>query len=193
MHHHRQQLWQQIVTEVQEHYQNLGQDEKDWLSPKLSAIADLQGRLNDLFVTADGEHHCRACAGGCCHAGHNHMTLVNLLHYVARQQPLPAPDFRQSCPFLGAQGCLLPPSRRPYNCISFNCDIIESCWSDADLKQFYRIESELRRHYLTLARRYAGAAMTGLLLQYARLQGRSFFYLLPATKPKDLCHDDLEF
>lgn len=192
MHHQRQQLWQQIVTEVQDQYQNLGQDEKDWLEPKLHAIADLQERLNTLFIKCNGEQHCRECAGGCCHAGHNHMTLVNLLQYICRQQQLPAPDFQQSCPFLGAQGCLLPPSRRPYNCISFNCDIIESCLSAADLKQFYRIEGELRRHYLALARRYAGAAMTGLLLQCGRLQGRSFFYLLPAPMPKDLCHHDIE-
>ncbi|MFO7811419.1 MAG: hypothetical protein R6V21_00470 [Pelovirga sp.] len=193
MHHHRQQLWQQIVTEVQDHYQNLGQEEKDRLEPRLRAIADLQGRLTNLFEKADGDQHCRECAGGCCHAGHNHMTLVNLLQYVCRQQPLPAADFQQSCPFLGAEGCLLPPSRRPYNCISFNCDTIESRLSAADLKQFYQVEGELRQHYLAVARRYAGAAMTGLLLQYGRLQGRSFFYLLPAAMPKDVCHEDTEF
>ncbi len=193
MHHQRQQLWQQIVSEVQDQYQTLGQDEKHWLGSRLHLIAYLQGRLNTLFARADGEQHCRECAGGCCHAGHNHMTLVTLLQYVCRQEPLPAADFQQSCPFLGAQGCLLPASRRPYNCISFNCDIIESCLSAAELRQFYRFEGELRQLYLAVARRYAGAAMTGLLLQYGRLQGRSFFHLLTAPMPKDVCHDDIEF
>jgi hypothetical protein len=193
MHYQRQQLWQQIVTEVQDQYQNLGQDEKNWLIPRLETIADLQRQLNNLFEKAGGKGHCRECAGGCCHAGHNHMTLVNLLQYVYHQQPLPAADFQQSCPFLGAEGCLLPVSRRPYNCISFNCDIIESSLSCADLNQFYRLEGELRQLYLAVARRYAGAAMTGLLLQYERLRERSFFYLLPAPMPKDECHDDIEF
>ena len=192
MHHHRQQMWTQIVTAAQDQYQHLGQDEKNWLEPRLRKIADLQQRLNRLFVAATGEQHCCDCAGGCCHAGHNHMTLINLLQYFFRQEQLPAADFQQSCPFLGANGCLLPASRRPYNCISFICDIIENSLPAADLKQFYQLEGELRQLYLAVAQRYAGAAMTGLLLQSARLQGRSFFYLLAAPMPKDGCHD-IEF
>jgi len=192
MHHDRQQLWIQIVTEVQDQCRNLGQDEKDWLKPRLREIAELQQRLNCLFEAAKGEQHCSHCAGGCCHAGHNHMTLINLLQYFFSQEQLPAADFQQSCPFLGANGCLLPVSRRPYNCISFICDIIEKSLPTEDLNQFYRLERKLRQLYLAVAQRYAGAAMTGLLLQSARLQGRSFFYLLAAPMPKDVYHD-IEF
>ncbi len=177
MSHHRQQMWEQIVAEVQDHYLNLGLEEKNWLEPRLREIADLQQQLNSLFNAVEGEQHCRDCAGGCCHAGHNHMTLANLLQYVCRQQPLPSTDFLQSCPFLGVRGCLLPVERRPYNCISFICDRIEEALSPPELTEFYRVEGELRELYLEIAQRYLGAAMTGLLLQYPRQQGRSVFQL----------------
>lgn len=177
MDHHRQQLWAQIITDAQDQYLALEQEEKDWLEPRLHEIADLQRQLNCLFLTARGEQHCCNCAGGCCHAGHNHMTLVNLLQYFSFRDQPPDPDFYRSCPFLGDRGCLLAVERRPYNCISFICDIIENSLSAADLNEFYRLEGELRRLYLVVAKRYEGAAMTGLLLQYRRLQGRSFFQL----------------
>ncbi len=176
MYRQRQQLWDQIVTEVTEQYRALGPDEKNWLQPRLLDIAALQRQLNCLFVTAAGEQHCAQCAGDCCSAGHNHMTLVNLLQYVNRQEQPPVPNFSCCCPFLGDLGCLLPAARRPYNCISFICDTIESSLDAEQAKEFYRLEARLRQLYLAVARRYQGAAMTGLLLQYRRLQGRSFFH-----------------
>jgi hypothetical protein len=177
MHHQRQQMWDQIIAEVQDQYLTLKQDEKNWLDSRLCEIADLQRQLNNLFKAADGEKHCRDCVGGCCHAGHNHMNLVNLLQFVSRHQQLPSADFQQSCPFLGVCGCLLPVERRPYNCISFICDIIENALPPQRLSEFYRVEGELRQLYLAVSQRYLGAAMTGLLLQYMRQQGRSFFEL----------------
>lgn len=180
MPHHRHQQWAQIVAEVKNQYPGLGRDEKNWLVPRLREIADLQRQLTLLFDAAGGEQHCRSCVGGCCHAGHNHMTLVNLLQYVSRQLPLPPADFKQNCPFLGANGCLLDVEYRPYNCISFICDIIETSLSSHQLVEFYRVEGVLRQHYLEVAQRYLGAAMTGLLLQHKRQQGRSVFQLKPA-------------
>lgn len=188
MTHHHQKLWEQIVSEVEEQYLILGQDEKNWLAPRVRRIADLQQQLNSLFQAADGEQHCCDCAGGCCHAGHNHMTLINLLQYIFRQQQLPPADFQQSCPFLGVCGCLLPVERRPYNCITFICDRIEGSLSPRQLSEFYRVEGELRQLYLAVAQRYLGAAMTGLLLQHKRRQGRSVFQIKPAPMPKERCH-----
>ncbi len=179
---YRQQLWAQIVTEARDQYLALKQNEKDWLEARLGKIAYLQQQLNHLFVAAKGEQHCQNCAGGCCHAGHNHMNLVNLLQYFSCQEQPPDADFYRNCPFLGDKGCLLSVGRRPYNCISFICDIIETSLSEKDLATFYRLEGELRRHYLAVAQRYEGAAMTGLLLQYRRLQERSFFQLKSGAK-----------
>ncbi len=109
------------------------------------------------------------------------MTLVNLLQFIHHQEEPPQPDFDQSCPFLGPRGCLLPASRRPYNCISFICDIIESALLENKLAEFYALEAGLRHLYLEIAGRYQGAAMTGVLLQQQRLQGHSFFTLKPAS------------
>ncbi|MFO7765295.1 MAG: hypothetical protein R6V33_02550 [Pelovirga sp.] len=175
MHQHRQQLWAQIVTEVVSQYQTLESAEKVWLQPMLHEIAALQQQLDRLFMTAAGEQHCARCAGDCCSAGHHHMTLVNLLQYISRQEQPPEPDFNLCCPFLADRGCVLPAARRPYNCISFICDIIESSLKAEQVTEFYRLEGRLRQLYLAVARRYQGAAMTGLLLQYGRLQGHSFF------------------
>lgn len=172
----RQQLWEQIVSQIEIEYQALDPAEKRWLQPTLQDIAELQQQLNSLFIIAAGEQHCAQCRGDCCSAGHNHMTLVNLLYYVSRQELPPVPDFSRCCPFLGNNGCLLPVACRPYNCISFICDIIESTLDSKQITEFYRLEADLRQLYLAVARRYQGAAMTGLLLQYNRLQGRLNFF-----------------
>lgn len=176
MHHNRQQLWEEIVSQVEIQYQALEQEEKAWLQPKLRDIADLQLQLNNLFMAAAGEQHCAHCAGDCCSAGHNHMTMVNLLQYLSRHEHPPLPDFDRRCPFLGDQGCLLSVAHRPYNCISFICDTIESTLGDEQIKYFYRIEARLRQLYFSVARRYRGAAMTGLFLQYDRLRGTPGFF-----------------
>lgn len=177
----RRQCWQQIVADVSAQFEALSAADKVWLEKRLIEIEALQRQLNDIFEAVEGTGHCAHCAGDCCARGHNHMTLVNLLQFIRHLEEPPAPDFDQSCPFLGPQGCLLPAGRRPYNCISFICDIIESVLPDNKLAEFYALEGKLRHHYLDIAGRYQGAAMTGLLLQQQRLQGRSFFTLKPAS------------
>ncbi|NOY14485.1 MAG: hypothetical protein GXP51_12750 [Deltaproteobacteria bacterium] len=76
--------------------------------------------------------------------------------------------------FLGDQGCLLPVIRRPYSCISFVCDIVESSLTAVQVSEFYALEQQLRRLYLEFAERYTGGGMSGLLLPEERLAGGSF-------------------
>jgi len=167
--------WSQIVARVAAEYRTLPDSEKDWIGVRLDRIEELQRQLQQLFDGADGVQSCRDCAGECCSKGHNHMTLVNLLGFIRDDRVPPTPDFSQTCPFLGASGCLLAVAQRPYNCISFVCDRIETELSAAELERFYTLEAQLRALYLEFAQRYLGAAMTGLLLQEQRLDGRSFF------------------
>ncbi|MFO7576390.1 MAG: hypothetical protein R6W66_01550 [Pelovirga sp.] len=179
----RRRRWQTIVSRVAAEYQLLPAAEKQWISVHLADMAQRQRQLEELFVAAGGPQACSDCAGGCCAHGHNHMTLANLLQFVQREQQPPVPDFTRDCPFLGPSGCLLAVGSRPYNCISFICDIIESGLAPAQLQRFYQLEQQLRRDYLAFAARYQGAAMTGLLLQDLRLNGQSFFTLRPVPEP----------
>lgn len=76
---------------------------------------------------------------------------------------------------MGAQGCRLTVSCRPYNCISFICDTIEDSLLPQQKNHFYHLENQLRSIYRDFSEHYQGAAMTGLLLQQQRLDGQSFF------------------
>ena len=167
--------WQQIVAQIAAEYRLLAAEEKDWINPRLDQIQRLQRELQDLFEHADGSDHCRECEGDCCARGHHHMTLVNLLGFLRRNDLPPEADFTQTCPFLSWKGCLLPVSTRPYNCVSFICDKIENDLKPQELESFYQLEKQLRALYHEFSERYLGAAMTGLLLQDQRLVGRSFF------------------
>lgn len=171
----RSHCWQQLIRQVESEYQKLPDEEKFWIAEQLGQIEMLQQQLDRLFARGQGEQTCATCLGGCCGHGHNHMTLANLLSFLQRGEQPPKADFSRTCPFLAVTGCLLPVSRRPYNCISFVCDIIEENLMPVDVARFYASERQLRDLYLQFAERYAGAALTGLLIQAQRLGSKAFF------------------
>ncbi len=166
--------WQQIVAAVTREYGQLSGPEKEWIATSLGEIEGLQQQLDALFVAAAGDDLCARCRGACCGCGHNHMTLVNLLSCLQRDD-LPQPDFTRGCPFMGDCGCLLRAGSRPFNCVTFICDTIEEQMSLGQCDLFYSLERQLRTLYRAFTERYRGAAMTGLLLHYRRLRGDSFF------------------
>jgi len=168
--------------------------EKIWIGQRLAKMEKIQLELDRLFRRGAGEQVCQTCQGDCCAKGHNHLTLANLLGYLLDGEYLPPAEFSRTCPFLAENGCLLPASRRPYNCISFVCDRIEENLMPDEIEQFYALEQRLRSFYQEFAVRYAGAALTGLLIQDQRLEGRSFFsrktssVLGPGPLPQEHCH-----
>jgi hypothetical protein len=166
--------WQTILQQVEVAYRALGDPEKEWIRQQLRQIEGLQLQLDRLFQQGGGSNACSGCQGDCCVKGHNHMTLANLLSYLQDGKVPPLADFSRTCPFLAEQGCQLPVASRPYNCISFVCDIIENALASAKLVEFYRLEGELRSCYQRFAARYRGAGMTGLLLQQEQLSGSTF-------------------
>ena len=166
--------WRQLLQQIMTEYQLLPENEKSWITTRLTRIEALQERMNLLFENGQGLRSCADCLGDCCVLGHNHMTLANLLSYLQCGELPPSPDFTSTCPFLGEHGCVLLVARRPYNCISFVCDIIEDALTSAEVEHFYQLDKELRALYLDFSSRFAGGSMTGLLLQYERLAGRFF-------------------
>lgn len=114
------------------------------------------------------------------------MTLANLLCYLQKGEQPPAADFSRTCPFLGDQGCLLVIESRPYNCISFVCDMIETSLTSPEVVDFYSLEQQLRAIYQEFAERYVGAGMTGLLIQSERLLGQAFLDFKPGATTGDI-------
>jgi hypothetical protein len=171
----RSQRWRQLIEQIESEYQQLPDEEKIWIAARLQQIETLQQQLHRLFTRGQGERACASCLGGCCAKGHNHMTLPNLLSFLQSGKQPPPVDFSRTCPFLSDTGCLLPITCRPYNCISFVCDIIEENLIQEEQERFYATERQLRNIYLQFADRYVGAAMTGLLIQEQRLGNRAFF------------------
>lgn len=170
----RHQLWTEIVTQVTAELAVLPAAERAWLEAQLRQIAELQLRIHALFEQATGSEICRDCQGECCGHGSFHFNLANLLGYLVSGEPLLKPDFSASCPYLGKSGCQIPVALRPFNCVTFICEAIESRLSVAQQEEFYGLERQLREAYLAFDARYRGASLRGLLQSGARLKGQAF-------------------
>ena len=97
------------------------------------------------------------------------MTLTNLFAYLLEDEDPPTPDFRRTCPYLGDQGCLLPASRRPYNCITFFCETLEEQLGAKDCERLRSLDRRLRNEYLQVAARYPTASLRGLWIALQRV------------------------
>lgn len=160
--------WHDLLALLRLEVAGLDQSERLWLKSRVELIGALQEALDTLFRQAGGLEACASCDGACCGCGRHHLTLTNLLHYLLEGSQPPTPDFSQTCPFLGAGGCLLPVSRRPYNCITFFCEILEDELDAAGREQLRDLDRRLRREYELIAQRYPLASLRGLWIALAR-------------------------
>jgi hypothetical protein len=62
----------------------------------------------------------------------------------------------------------MAPEYRPFNCVTFNCDLVEDLLGLPALEEFYRVERELRGAYRELEEFFGNRFMQGLLLNYER-------------------------
>jgi len=175
----RQQQWDALLIKLRGEIAGLDEIERRRLGEQLGRIEDVQARMQRLWDGADGARHCRLCLGRCCHLGHNHMGLPNLLAYLLNDEKPPRPDFSLSCPFQGPRGCAIEASRRPFACVIFICEPIEAALDAPDLAAFYALERELRALYLDFDSRYRGAGLCGILIRGARAG------LRPLLEPPD--------
>ncbi len=166
--------WALAVKHVREELGRLAPAERLWMEEHLKQVQQLQGDIHAFFDKAQGGGVCAGCHGACCEKGRHHLTLVNLLGFLVAGQSPPEPDFSLTCPFLGPKGCRLEPARRPFNCVTFNCEAIEERLCEEDRSTFYRLEKELRALYQKFDSRYAGSSLRGLLIRAERLAGRPF-------------------
>ena len=166
--------WSVVVGSVRREFTALPAAERKWLEPRLNEVAALQEEMHSLFLGARGAQHCRDCQGLCCDCGRNHLTLVNLLGLLLDGASLPEPDFTRPCPFLSPSGCLLPAKRRPFNCVTFFCETVESELSAVARQRFAAGERRLRDLYESFDSRYAGSSLRGLFIRAERLADRPF-------------------
>jgi hypothetical protein len=166
--------WHRILLRIRGELERLLPAERHWLDQHLPQIHQLQRRMHGFFEEAGGAGCCHACRGACCEKGRNHLTLVNLLGYLHAGDEPPEPDFAATCPFLTPAGCLLVVERRPFNCVTFNCEAVEGALDEASRDSFYRMERHLRKLYEAFDLRYAGSSLRGLLIRAERLGDRSF-------------------
>lgn len=175
-------LWTAYCRLLNSDWQRLETAERQWIKDQLAAIVSLQQQLQRYFDQAGGAGHCRNCNGACCERGTYHVTLVNLLAALAMERIFPEPDFSAACPMLGPNGCRLDVALRPFNCVTFLCDAVESAMQAPDRAAFYAAEKQLRRLYEAFEQRYAAASMRGFLLAMARLEGHLPLQRRIATK-----------
>ena len=163
--------WPALLLRINRELAALGEIQRTWLKERLAAIAATQQALDELFSKAGGGAACARCDGSCCGCGRHHLTLTNLLAYLLAGEEPPAPDFNRTCPFLGERGCLLPVTRRPYNCITFFCETLEDRLDSGEREQLRSLDRHLRAEYLRIAERYPVASLRGLWIALERTGG----------------------
>jgi hypothetical protein len=161
--------WSALLQRINLEIATLSISEREWLKGRLAVIAVTQLALDELFSKVDGAEACAGCDGACCACGRHHTTLTNLLAYLLEGEEPPTPDFSRTCPYLGDLGCRLPVARRPYNCITFFCEILDDRLESADREQFRVLDCRLRNEYQLIAERYPAASLRGLWIALERV------------------------
>lgn len=171
--------WSNLLLRLRAEVSALPHAERDWISSRLAAIALLQQELHACAASSGSEALCAACPECCCDRGAHHVTLANLLFYLNEGTEPPPADFSRSCPQLGAHGCQYPPERRPFNCVTFNCEAVECRMSESARQRYHALEPALRALYESFERRYAGAGLRGILIRAERLGARPLLGRVP--------------
>jgi hypothetical protein len=163
--------WHALLSALHSELSALDDGARLWLVRQVAEIGRLQAELDALFRSAGGPATCAACVDRCCGCGRHHLTLTNLLAYLLAGEAPPEPDFSCTCPFLAVKGCLLPVTRRPYNCITFFCETLDQRLDHGEREQLRRLDRQLRRTYQRVAERYPVASLRGLWIALERTRG----------------------
>lgn len=159
-------LWKAATEQVQKEYLALPGQVRIELDKTLKSIAELKSAIAAL-ASADAE--CEKCGGICCRFGKHHFTVVDLLGYLNAEAELFLPDFaNQVCPYHQGFGCLMSAALRPYNCIIFICEEVESRLDASVLHRLRSMEISLKGLYCRIAELLGNRFENGLLITYER-------------------------
>lgn len=162
-------MWNLAVDALAVEHAALPPSLKGVVAGLAAAVKGAKEALHGIAEGVDVAAICAACGGECCLSGKFHVTVVDILVYLAEGRELFTPRFGQGrCPYLGAQGCLMAPPYRPFNCVTFNCERVESLLEPQAKDRSVSLERELRALYGRFEEEFGNRFMGGLLQNYAR-------------------------
>ncbi len=168
-------MWDLAVDALVTEHAALPHSRKGVVAGLVEAVKGVKEALHGIAEGVSVAEICAACGGECCLSGRFHVTVVDILVYLAEGRELFTPGFGQGrCPYLGARGCLMAPPYRPFNCVTFNCERVESLLEPPAKERSVSLERELRALYGRFEGEFGNRFMGGLLQNYERdvLQGR---------------------
>jgi len=145
--------WERAITAVSADFALLPPAARERVGEVARAIRQVRRELQYLAGEMDSAAICASCGGECCRRGKYHVTVTDILVFLAEGEPLFTPRFdRDACPYLDDHGCMMDPSLRPFPCITFNCERVQGSWEPERIEAFYRGERRLRGLYGELER-----------------------------------------
>ncbi|MCM0080217.1 hypothetical protein L4X63_01300 [Geomonas sp. Red32] len=160
-----QKQWQDGLRNVAAVWVMLPIQDRERVGNLCQEMIECKEALQDIASRANAEAHCAACDGACCVTGRLHFAKADLLVYLVTAKPIFTPRFESPrCPYLTTAGCLMPPGYRPFNCITFNCEVIEDRLPEETVTEFYRLEQELKGVYAELRALFPPTSMDGPLI-----------------------------
>jgi len=164
-----QQIWSAAVERVKTDYHALPQALKLKLAELSAEIMTLKARHQASVATAAADAVCAECQGLCCRFGKHHFTVVELIVYLSAGRELFTPSFDNPvCPYHSGAGCLMEPSLRPFNCVIFICEQLETALEVRVNAELSAIESRLRGIYKEFDQLLGNRFANGLLLTFQR-------------------------
>lgn len=164
-----QQVWSAAAEHVKADFHALPQALKLKLAELSAEIMVLKARHQAAAATAAADEVCAECNGLCCRFGKHHFTVVDLIVYLSAGKELFNPSFDNPvCPYHSGCGCLMEPSFRPFNCIIFVCEQLETGLELAVKDELEAIEASLRRNYAEFDQLLGNRFANGLLITFQR-------------------------
>lgn len=164
-----QQLWSAAVERVRTEYSDLPQALKLKLSALSTEIMALKARHQTLVAASVAAAACAECRGLCCRFGKHHFTAVDLLVYLSAGRELFNPSFENPvCPYHSGCGCLMEPALRPFNCIIFICEQLETDLEEQKRAELAGLERCLRSLYGEFDQLLGNRFANGLLITFSR-------------------------
>lgn len=164
-----QQVWSAAVELVKADYQALPQALKEKLRELSAEVMVLKARHQAAAATAAADKVCADCQGLCCRFGKHHVTVVDLLVYLSVGRELFIPEFNHPvCPYHNGSGCLMEPSLRPFTCIIFLCEQLDSGLAVPVKAELMEIEAGLRELYGEFDQLLGNRFAHGLLITFQR-------------------------
>jgi hypothetical protein len=161
--------WKLAVAAVSAEFAQLSPSRLELVGETAGLVKSCKQALHTIVERVASAGICASCGGDCCRTGKFHFTVVDLLVYLAGGRELFTPRFGQGCcPYLGAHGCLMEPAFRPFNCITFNCELVECLLDPRDKERLAAHEDMLRSHYQRFEELFGARFMGGLLMNWER-------------------------